>query len=394
MNYSASFHSAIIALKRNKIRSILTSIGIVIGVSSVIMMVGFGSSAKDAVRKKIFSFGENAVVLTVNPKNPLSLKDSKLVKDMYYEVKYSSLVSGQKNVRVSHRNNVSETKVYGVENDYFEIQKWNFQYGGSFSEEDITNSQNVAILGDTVRKKLIGYVDPVGKTILINNKPFRIIGSLKSKGVSFTRDDFDDFIAVPVTSYQSRLFFEPHRRQLFASTHNETFIPATVKKLTAHFRRRNALKEGVENDFNIKTDEENMEMAEYITMTLSSLLIGIASISLVVGGIGIMNIMLVSVSERTREIGIRMAIGAKKHDILLQFLIESITLCFLGGVAGIITGYAVYAGIVAVLGWQFHFSIASIFVSFFFTCAVGIFFGYYPARKAASLNPIDALRYE
>lgn len=393
MIYSAPFKSAFLALRRNKARSILTSIGIIIGVSSVIMMVGFGSSAKGVVRKKIFSFGENAVVVSVSPSKPLTIEDSKKVKSLFFEVKYSSIVT-QTDSRISYRNNVSNTMIIGLENDYFDIQGWRFLYGRKFLEEDLVNSQNVVVLGDSVRKKIIGYVDPVGKTILINNKPFRVIGSLKSKGISFTQDDFDDFVAVPITAFHSRLFNMPQKNQLFVSTHSAKFIPDTVEKLQIYFRERNNIKNGQQDDFVIKTDEENVEMANYITMTLSSLLIGIASISLLVGGIGIMNIMLVSVSERTREIGIRMAIGAKKHDILMQFLIESITLCFLGGIAGIILGYIIYFSVVIVLGWEFYFSFVSIAVSFLFTCAVGIFFGYYPARKAAALNPIDALRYE
>ncbi|MBN1501477.1 MAG: ABC transporter permease [Spirochaetes bacterium] len=394
MKLSISIHSAITTLKKNRTRSTLTSIGIVIGVASVIMMVGFGYSAKIVVRQKVFSFGENAVVVQGSPKEFITAKDSKYLRDNFYEIKYASLNTTEKNIRISKGSKVASTLLNAVENDFFQIQGWKLKYGSYFSREQMDNLENVVIVGDTIRKNFIGFTDPVGQEIIIDGKPFRIIGSLEPRGLTFTQTDFDDFVAMPYMTFHSRIKNEKIRTELFVGAVDEQSLGKAINILKSYFRQKYNQTADEKDDFVILTNDENLEIAEYISLTLSSLLIGIASISLIVGGIGIMNIMLVSVSERTREIGIRMAIGARNRDILMQFIIESVTLCVLGGITGILLGYLIYFIIILMLGWQFYFSLLSIIISFSFACFVGIFFGYYPAKKAAKLNPIDALRYE
>ena len=286
------------------------------------------------------------------------------------------------------------SRASGVNNEFFTIKEWPLQYGRYFTFLEIASYQKVVILGNTTRLELFGNTDPIGKIVLINNNPFMVIGSLSELGQALSGRDQDNVIILPYTTAAVKISGTRSFEEIIVATYSEKMINDTVTEIKEYFRREHAVPRNQPDDVKVSTSKEKLEMAEFISKTMSLLLAGIASISLIVGGIGIMNIMLVSVSERTREIGIRMAIGAKKNDILTQFLIEATTLSAGGGVVGILIGLLIYFAITAAVGWPFVFSFFSVFVSFLFSCAVGIFFGYYPAKKASSLKPIEALRYE
>lgn len=250
------------------------------------------------------------------------------------------------------------------------------------------------IIGNSVRTGIFGHINPIGKIILIQNIPFKVIGSLAEIGESFSGRDFDNLLVMPYTTAGIKIVGKKTLDQIYVAVHAENMIKETETGIRNYFRRVHSLSASSYDTFRIETSKEKLKLADYISTTLSYLLAGIASISLFVGGVGIMNIMLVSVSERTREIGIRMAIGAKRKDILMQFLVESVTLSSAGGAIGIAIGLIVYYFIVYFVSWPFLFSMISVIISFLFSSCVGIFFGYYPARKASKLAPIDALRYE
>ncbi len=398
MNIKNAIITAIRSLKRNKLRSLLTSIGIVIGVSSVILMIGLGSSARVEVKDKVANFGENGISIEVKPNGKkITYNDLAAVKNEIYEIDRISPICyiPEKNGLIRYRNNVSHAKMWGVSNDYLTIKGRSVINGRSFTEEDVDSFAKVVIIGLTVKETLFGNRDPIGEQMLLNGVPLQVIGVLNRAGMAFSGNDFDNEIMVPHTTANIRFF---GRRNIYTemllSTKEETMLPNAETKLIKYLRTVHNLREGAEDDFWIKTSKEKLKMTEDITRALSFLLAGIASISLFVGGVGIMNIMLVSVTERTREIGIRMAIGAKRRDILFQFLIEAITLTSVGGAIGIMLGLLIYLIIVIVLKWLFIFSLISVLLSFIFSTAVGVFFGYYPARKASNLKPIDALKFE
>ncbi|HPS86004.1 MAG TPA: ABC transporter permease [Spirochaetota bacterium] len=398
MNIKNAIITAIRSLKRNKLRSLLTSIGIVIGVSSVILMIGLGSSARVEVKDKVANFGENGISIEVKPNGKkITYNDLAAVKNEIYEIDRISPICyiPEKNGLIRYRNNVSHAKMWGVSNDYLSIKGRSVINGRSFTEEDVDSFAKVVIIGLTVKETLFGNRDPIGEQMLLNGVPLQVIGVLNRAGMAFSGNDFDNEIMVPHTTANIRFF---GRRNIYTemllSTKEETMLPNAETKLIKYLRTVHNLREGAEDDFWIKTSKEKLKMTEDITRALSFLLAGIASISLFVGGVGIMNIMLVSVTERTREIGIRMAIGAKRRDILFQFLIEAITLTSVGGAIGIMLGLLIYLIIVIVLKWLFIFSLISVLLSFIFSTAVGVFFGYYPARKASNLKPIDALKFE
>jgi len=374
-------------------RSALTSIGIIIGVSSVIMMIGIGNSARIAVREKIFTYGANAMSV-YDSKKPLTLRDVKNIDRLLPQVRYISPFVYKSYILTKGGGRFIHSRLYGVNNDFFKIKSWPLMNGRYFTEREIEASEKVVIIGNSVRTELFGYTNPVGEIINVDGLPFKIVGLLSEMGQALSGRDFDNVLIVPHTTAAMKIMGKRTFDEIYVSTYSETEIDETVEKLKDYFRRTHAIPPGKINDFKIKTSKEKLQMVKYISNTLSILLAGIASISLFVGGVGIMNIMLVSVSERTREIGIRMAIGAKKRDVLTQFLIESVTLSAAGGIVGMILGLGVYYLIIFFVDWPFIFSFFSIVIAFFFSCAVGIFFGYYPARKAADLKPIEALRYE
>jgi putative ABC transport system permease protein len=394
VNLKNLFISAIRALKRNKMRSALTSIGIIIGVSSVIIMIGLGSSAKVAVRQRITNLGSNAMSVYDARKNPLVERDVVSLLRRYPQIKYLTPVVYASYIPLVYFRRNMLTRISGVNNDYFKIKQWKLQYGRYFTDLEIRSTEKVVIIGNTVRLQLFGFSNPLGKVILVKGEPCKVIGSLVETGSSFSGRDFDNVVVMPYTTAGKRLLGRNYYNEIVVSAQSSAAVEETASLLKDYFRTSRNIRPGQINDFKIRTSKEQLKLADYISETLSYLLAGIASISLFVGGVGIMNIMLVSVSERTREIGIRMAIGAKKDDVLAQFLIESITLSAIGGTIGIILGLTVYVVIINFVGWTFIFSLFSVLVSFLFSCGVGVFFGYYPARKAASLKPIDALRFE
>jgi len=286
------------------------------------------------------------------------------------------------------------TTIAGESPDYLHIRDWPLARGSMFTERELRTSARVAVIGSRTSRELFGPLDPVGQTVRIKNMPFTIIGQLESKGAGMGGADQDDRIVIPYTTAMRRLTGEKYPRLLTLQISSDDLMSAAQEQITALLRQRHRLTEGRKNDFDIVNQKEIADTVNSITTTLTYLLGGIAGLSLLVGGIGIMNIMLVSVTERTREIGTRIAVGAQPRDILLQFLIESITLCLLGGAIGIALGYGVSAAATMIPDFHPSVSTGSIVVAFGISFAVGVFFGFYPARKAANMNPIAALRFE
>jgi len=397
MNLENLFLTAIRSLAKNKLRSVLTSLGIIIGVASVIVMVGIGSSARIAVREKITTYGSNAMSVTHIPSSfstPFNEGDLSKIKRTIPLVKHVTPVSANMVTLVGYRNKYTECKIFGVNNEFFKIKEWPLQYGRYFEESEFPSNEKVAIIGNTTREELFGDVNPSGSVILVSLQPFTVIGSLSEMGQALSGRDQDNVIIVPYTTAQFRLTGQGTFNELFISTYSEDMMEEAVEEVKQYFIREHGLRQEGPYDFKIKTSRDLLEMAEYMSRTLTIVLAVTASISLIVGGIGIMNIMLVSVSERTREIGIRMAIGARKRDILYQFLIESVTLTSAGGIIGISLALIGYFLFTFFSELPFIFSPLSILMAFLFSCAVGIIFGAYPARKASTLNPIEALRFE
>ncbi|MFH0974826.1 MAG: ABC transporter permease [Spirochaetota bacterium] len=393
MNVRNAFITALRALSRNKMRSALTSIGIIIGVSSVIIMIGIGNSARIAVKKKIYTAGANAISI-YNSARPLTERDMDDLKRMFPQIQYITPQIYRSYTPVKYKNRSIKSRIYGVNNNYFSMMDYELQYGRYFTDIELISSDKVVVIGNTVRTELFGFTNPVGEVMLIMNVPFKIIGSLVPIGQALSGRDFDNILVIPYTTVQTKIIGSKSFDQLNASTYSAGQVDETVNYIREYFRRIHSIPAGKPDDFKMETSKDKLKQADYISNVLSILLAFIASISLIVGGIGIMNIMLVSVSERTREIGIRLAIGAKKKDILLQFLIESVTLSSAGGIVGITLGLVIYFLIVFFVDWPFLFSVPSVIVSFLFASFVGIFFGYYPAKKASDLKPIDALRFE
>jgi putative ABC transport system permease protein len=390
------------SIYRNKMRSLLTSLGIIIGVCSVIVMVAVGQGSQEQVAKQIASMGTN-LIMVMPPRGPrqgnrLTVSDIKKIRE---ESSYVSAVSGETrgSTTVVGGNGTNEdsywsTSFYGVEPDYLTIKQWSVASGDFFTERDSEVRSSVVVLGSTVAQKLFGSEDPVGQRVRIGATPFTIVGVLASKGSDAMGSDQDDCVMVPLETALNRLSHDRFMGSIEMSAVGEEYMEAAQSEVTTILREAHRIAEGATADFDVMNQSQIIQTASATSKTLTALLAAIAGVSLVVGGIGIMNIMLVSVTERTREIGIRMSVGARKRDILMQFLAESVILSMLGGIIGILLALAIsfaldhFAKIPAVV-------LPSIIaVSAAFAAAVGIFFGFYPARKAANLYPIDALRYE
>lgn len=396
-------------LNRNRLRSGLTTVGIIIGVGSVIAMVSIGEGAKFAIQAQVASMGTNmililpgatsvggvrggsggAVTLTVNDALDLQKKVPTLHETGWAKRDVMQIVYGNQNVNVP---------VNGISPTYLTIRDWSFTSGGPFTEEEMETTSRVALLGQTVVDNLFDPgEDPVGKMIRIKNVPFRIIGVLAPKGQSPSGNDQDDIIFIPFTTAERRVLgtqFLGSVGALFASTERPEDLPAAVEDIQRVLRDRHRLQADQPDDFTIRTQVDIGKVQEGTGETLTIMMFSVASISLLVGGIGIMNILLVSVTERTREIGIRMAVGAKRRHILIQFLAEAMTLSMVGGLLGVGFGILGAQATTIVAGWPTIISFEAIMVAFLFSAAVGLIFGIYPANKAARLNPIDALRYE
>lgn len=393
------------ALLRNKMRSILTMLGIIIGVGAVIAMVAIGKGAQTQVEAQISGLGSN--ILMVFPGSTsrggvmggagtgtgLTEEDQKAVKEQCPAVAYVSPQVGSGG-QVVYGSQNWQTRINGGTVDFFAIRDWRLEAGNFFTEQDVRAATKVCLLGQTVVQQLFGSEDPIGKTIRIRNIPFRVIGTLKAKGQNAMGMDQDDLIIVPYTSLQKRIMGHTRSWGFIASAVSKAQIPLAQQQIRDLLRMRHNLGPGEDDDFTIRTQTEIAEAQSTTANIMTILLASIASISLLVGGIGIMNIMLVSVTERTREIGIRISIGARRRDILTQFLMESIVMSLLGGLIGIIVGLIASGMVSRFAGWPTFVTPESILLAVSFSMGVGIFFGYYPARKASSLNPIEALRYE
>lgn len=393
MSFKNLLITAFRALRKNKIRSALTSVGIIIGVSSVIVMIGIGNSARVEVKAKINTFGANALSVDTLGK-PFSDQDVKLLRETIYQIRYITPNLRLDKAIARYGKEKVKIDVFGVNTDYFPMREKQLYEGRFFTENEVLSIAKVAVIGKTVHNKLFGASSAIGETIMIYNCPLMVIGILDETGESIGGGDFDDIIVLPYTTAQKRLFWNNAITTMDVSAINEESVDNVKQGLMTFMRRKNQIIEGREDTFRIRTSKEKLKAAEDISRALAVLLAGIASISLFVGGVGIMNIMLVSVTERTREIGIRMAIGAKKKDIMLQFLIESVALSVSGGIVGIILGLGIYAIIAYFVHWPVIISLWSVLISVLFAAAVGVFFGFYPSRRAADLKPIDALKYE
>ena len=391
--YHVVFQSAIKALKRNKARSLLTSIGIIIGVSSVILMIGLANSAKITVKQKIVSYGANAMSVGWSQK-PIKERNFNDIKNLSAFIQYTTPYCDMSELSIRYDRTTEPIRTVGVNNDYFFMRDWALIEGRYFDDSEITTSLNVAVIGSSVQNIFFGGYSSVGNLIFINNNPYQIIGILEETGTSLSGKDGDKIILIPYTTAFQRFIGKNEMAGIHVATYDDSMIDNVKKTITAYLRNDHSLQPQQKNDFDIVTSRDKMKVANTISGILTYLLAGVASISLIVGGIGIMNIMLVSVTERTREIGIRRAVGAKKNDILIQFLAEATTLSIMGGVIGITLGLGLYVLIMNLLGWDIIISIASILVSFLFAAGTGIFFGFYPAKKASELSTIDALRYE
>jgi len=388
------------AIRKNKMRATLTMLGIIIGVAAVIVMVAVGYGARSRIREQINNLGTNMIVITPGAAQQagvsqgaqafpnLSLKDVDKIRS---ESQYVSAVSP---VIVSRTPVIGaagnwRTMINGVDVDYSVIRDWQTSSGDFFSSEDVRSNRKVAVLGTTVAQNLFPDQDPVGADVQIRNAVFKVVGVLAPKGQTASGSDSDDVVLIPYTTASQTLSGRTFIPQILASTANEQDIPAAEDEIHTLLVESHKAE-----DFTVKNQADLASAAESSTKVMTLLLAAIASISLLVGGIGIMNIMLVSVTERTREIGIRMAIGARGADVLTQFLVESIVMGVLGGIVGLAFGITGAKLVGHFTGWETVISPLIMIVAVGFSCAVGIFFGYYPARKAAALNPIQALRYE
>jgi putative ABC transport system permease protein len=405
MRKSVLVKVAVQSILKNKMRSLLTMLGIVIGVGAVIVMVAVGQGAQSRIEQQIQNLGTNMIVITPGSSqqggvsqgagtfNRLSLADADKLKREGGQLSGVTPVIFTRSQAIGGQGNW-RTIINGVSTDWQTIRDWPLKSGTFFSETDVRSMRKVAVLGSTVATNLFLGADPVGQQVQLRGVPFTVIGVLETKGQTASGTDQDDVIVVPYTTAQSRLSGSPRIWQILAATYSPTDIPAAQQEIKTLLRESHRLGADDEDDFTIRNQTELADAASGTTQVMSYLLAAIASISLLVGGIGIMNIMLVSVTERTREIGIRMAIGARGSDVLTQFLIESVVMSLLGGIIGLLVGFAGAAILGKMTGWSTATPPEAVAIAVVFSAAVGIFFGFYPARKAASLNPIQALRYE
>lgn len=394
------------AILLNKTRTMLTMLGIIIGVASVIAMLAIGEGSKESIKKSISSMGAN--MITIRPgagmmpggvrdqsnMQSLKLKDYEALKKEAKLLKnISPLVNGS-GQSIAGANNWS-TSIYGVSPEYLSIREWGVTNGTMFTQEDVKTNAKVAVIGKTVQENLFpDGENPIGKTVRFKNIPFKIIGVLKEKGENTFGQDQDDIIIAPYTAVQKRILAQDYLQSIVGSALNEDQTETAVTETTSILERTHKIAATEENDFNVSSQQELIKTFSSTSEILTVLLVVIASISLVVGGIGIMNIMYVSVKERTREIGLRMALGAKDNAILMQFLIESVLISITGGVLGVILGLIATFTVSALAGWPVSITAMSIFISFTVCTITGVFFGWYPAKKGAALDPITALRYE
>jgi putative ABC transport system permease protein len=393
------------ALRRNKLRTLLTMLGMIIGVSAVIAMVGIGNGAKSQIESNIASMGQNVVPVFSGSNSrggvrsgwggagTLTLEDADAIKrEVPGVVAISPEIRSRAQIAAGNQN--WNTSIQGESPDYFDIRQWPIVVGAPFTEQDVRSANKVAVVGKTIADQLFPGEDPVGQVIRIKNVPFVIVGMLASKGLSVQGQDQDDLIIVPYTSAMKRIQRVNTLGSIMVQAASASLLTPVQQQIVELLRQTHRITPGKDDDFTVRTQQEIVEFATAQSKTMTWLLLAIATVSLGVGGIGIMNIMLVSVTERTREIGIRMAIGARGRDILLQFVTEAVTLSVIGGIIGIGLGFALSKIITIKLSWPTLIPSEWVVYAFLVSAGVGIFFGFYPARKASQLDPIDALRYE
>jgi putative ABC transport system permease protein len=397
---------AVRALRRNAMRTALTALGMIIGVAAVIVMMALGSGAREAIETQIRSVGSNLVTVNAGAgrfgpvrggqggSSTLTVADAEAIRDTIAGIRH--LTPGL-NIRVqaiAAAGNWS-TQAQGSNEQLPDIRSWPTQQGSFFSEDDVKRASKVAVLGSVARDQLFGVGnDPVGQMVRLRNQPFRVVGVLSKKGQASFGGDQDDTIIIPFTTVQKRLTGQDFLREITIQAEPGVDLKEMVEQVQALLRERHGIPPGGDDDFLVRTLDEMAGVLTQTTNTMTYLLAGIAAVSLLVGGIGIMNIMLVSVTERTREIGLRLSVGARDLDVLLQFLTEAMVLSLAGGALGVALGYAASKVMTRVMSWATLVTLDAILLSFGCAAAIGIFFGFYPARKAAALDPIDALRYE
>jgi putative ABC transport system permease protein len=400
-----TFKIAFRALRRNKLRSVLTALGIIIGVAAVIAMVGIGNGAKAQVEAQIASLGENVILIFSGSTTSsgirtgwggagtLKIEDADAIRR---EVPGIVNVSEEvvSNSQIASGNQNWFTRIYGESAEYLDIRQWALADGVPFTDQDVRSANKVCIIGATTASQIFGSADAVGQALRIKNVPFTVTGVLTRKGLSTQGVDQDDVVIMPFTTAMKRVAGGTTLRNINVQVGDSKDLALAQQQIIDLLRQRHNIRAGRDDDFTVRNQQEIADAQTAATDVMTGLLAAIAGVSLIVGGIGIMNIMLVSVTERTREIGTRMAVGAHGRDILTQFLIEAVSLSSIGGLIGIIVGVVGSKTISAVKHWPSLISPSSIIVAFLFSAAVGIFFGFYPARKAAQLDPIEALRYE
>lgn len=407
MNYSNLFKIAMRAIAAKKLRSFLTMLGIIIGVASVIAMMAIGQGSKKSIQANIAEMGSNMIMIRPGQdKGPggaqqdasdmqtLKLKDYEALKE---QAKYLSAISPSVNSsgQFINGNNNTPSTIYGISPDYMQIRQQKVKDGEMFTDEEVRSSAKVCVIGKTVADNLFtNGEDPVGKVIRFNKIPFRVVGVLESKGYNSFGMDQDDVVLAPYTTVMKRILSVTYLQGINASAVTEDMTDLAIEDITSILRENHKLKASDEDNFTIRSQQEMAEMMNSTSDTMTVLLLVVACISLVVGGIGIMNIMYVSVTERTKEIGLRMSVGARGIDILNQFLIESVLLSVTGGLIGVIVGIGAAVCINVFAHWPIQIQPWSVLLSFAVCSATGIFFGWYPAKKAASLDPIEAIRYE
>jgi len=398
---------ALIAIRRNAVRSALTMLGVIIGVASVIAMISLGSGARAAIDEQVQAQGTNVIYVSAGSfgrapgtarggagsVTTLTLEDAQAIKnEVPLVARITPMVRGRAQVVAGNQN--WNTSVEGGNEDYIVIRNWPLASGDDFTARDVLVAEKVCLLGQTVSKTLFPDSEPVGQIVRVKNLPFRVLGVLAAKGQNQWGQDQDDLIIAPYTTVQKKLLGLAYIQQIVISaTSSDNVEPAAVD-ITRLMRQRHKIQDPTDDDFTVRTVAEMAATRVQMADTMTMLLMSVASVSLLVGGIGIMNIMLVSVTERTREIGLRMAVGARTRDILRQFLAEAVSLSVVGGAIGVVLGLTVSRLLTSGLGWPTLITPESIVIAFAFAGAVGVFFGFYPARKAAELDPIEALRYE
>jgi putative ABC transport system permease protein len=403
---TVTFAIAMKALRRNGMRTALTALGMIIGVAAVIVMVALGAGARSSIESQIRSAGSNLVIVSAGSGGfgpvrqgqgavtTLTPADADAIRREVPGVRYLSPGLNTRAQLVAATSNWN-TQVQGTGPELPDIRSWPVALGSFFTEQDVTRAARVLVLGAVTRDQLFGAgTDPTGEIVRINNQPFRVVGVLTPKGQAAMGQDQDDLAFTPYTTVQKRLMGVQHVANITISARDGTSLATMTEQTAALLRARHRIQPGEDDDFSVRTMEEMASMLTSTTQTMTWLLASIAAVSLVVGGIGIMNIMLVSDTERTREIGLRLSVGARDVDVLLQFLVEAVVLSLAGGIIGIALGMTLSWVVSRVMQWTTVVTPLAVAMSFGVAAAIGVFFGFYPARKAASLNPIDALRYE